>query len=375
MAIGGVQRGILATLARADRDRFDFHVLCTKKEGKWAADVRTLGVPLTFQKTLPPWDPYQILRLARVIRRIRPDLVHIHMAPMVIPVASACLLAGVRRYVIQWHSNYERFWNEQQNALLRAWERRLTLRAGAVLAVSRSAAQANAPIMGLAPEGVRVIPNGIERERFERAEPVDPRPQWGLQPGRPLVIHVARYLDSKRHEDFIEAAARVLGSWPQGPPPPAFMIVGSGAETYRRQYAELIARLDVTQDVILAGQCDDVPALLKSCQVGVLASENEGFGQVILEYLAAGLPVAAVAIPSVAELAPDGQAALLSPPRRPDLLAENIRRLLLEPGLGERLVAAGRAALDRYDWGAVARAYEAVYEMALSGKGRGDALG
>jgi len=50
MAIGGVQRGILATLARADRDRFDFHLLCTKKEGHWASQVRALGVPLSCQQ-------------------------------------------------------------------------------------------------------------------------------------------------------------------------------------------------------------------------------------------------------------------------------------------------------------------------------------
>jgi len=43
------------------------------------------------------------------------------MGPLVIPVASACRLAGIRRIVIHWHSNYERFWNEQQNALLRGW--------------------------------------------------------------------------------------------------------------------------------------------------------------------------------------------------------------------------------------------------------------
>src|SRR5262245_6880501 len=99
MSIGGVQRGILATLARADRERFDYAVLCTKKEGTWGARLREIGVPVYTQKTLPPWDPYQIWRLSRLIRRIAPDLIHIHMAPMVIPVAAAARLAGVRNFV------------------------------------------------------------------------------------------------------------------------------------------------------------------------------------------------------------------------------------------------------------------------------------
>src|SRR5262245_17188577 len=111
MAVGGVQRGILATLARADRDRFEYAVLCTKKEGKWAEDLRRMGVPVYLQKTLPPWSPFQILRLSRAIRKINPDLVHIHMSPLVIPVASASLLAGVRHFIIQHHNFYDRHWN------------------------------------------------------------------------------------------------------------------------------------------------------------------------------------------------------------------------------------------------------------------------
>jgi glycosyltransferase involved in cell wall biosynthesis len=366
MAIGGVQRGILATLARADRDRFDFHVVCTKKEGRWADDVRAMGIPLTCQKTLPPWDPYQIARLSRLLRRLRPDLVHIHMAPMVIPVASACRLAGIRRYIIQWHSNYERFWNEQQNALLRRWERWLTRRAGAVLAVSASSARANAALMGVPLESVRIVPNGIDLAAWRAAVPVDPRPGWGLPDDAPLVVQVARYLGTKRNEDFIEAAAIVLRHWPGDRPRPAFALIGSGADAFRRGYEDLIRRHGVGGNVILAGSRDDVPGLLKCCQMGVLTSENEGFGQVILEYLAAGLPVVATNIPSVAEMTRDGKAALLMPPRRPDLLAEGMRRLLLEQELGRELVEAGRQVLGRFDWGAAAAAYEEIYDSVLS---------
>ena len=85
MSIGGVQTLLLSTLQRADRDRFDYAVLCTKKEGVLADNVRALDIPLYVQKTLPAWDPYQIWRLSRLIRRIRPDLIHLHMAQMVYP--------------------------------------------------------------------------------------------------------------------------------------------------------------------------------------------------------------------------------------------------------------------------------------------------
>ena len=77
----------------------------------------------------------------------------------------------------------------------------------------------------------------------------------------------------------------------------------------------------------------------------------EGFGQVILEYLSAGLPVAATALPPVTELVRDGREALLSPPRHPEQLAANIERLLLDEALARRLVAAGRERLQLFRLG------------------------
>jgi glycosyltransferase involved in cell wall biosynthesis len=365
MAIGGVQRGLLATLARADHERFEYHVLCTKKEGHWAGDVRALGVPLHCRKTLPPWNPFQIWRLSRSIRAIAPDLVHIHMAPLVIPAASAAILAGVRHVVIQHHSDYTRLWTEQHNALLRFWERRLTRRADAIVAVSHAAAIANALALGFAADQVSVIPNGIELERFREAVPHDPRPEWGLAADRPLAVQVSRYLDSKRIEDFIGAAAHLLRDWPAASSRPAFAVIGGGADDYRRRYEALIQSHRLRGDVILAGSRNDVPALLKAAQVGVLASENEGFGQVVLEYAAAGLPVAAVELPSLkVMLAPERQA-LYSPPRRPDRLADNIRRLLLDPDFARQLVAQALPALDQFDWNHAVRAYESLYSSLL----------
>lgn len=364
MAVGGVQRGILATLARADREAFDYAVLCTKKPGTWAPRLRELGVPLVFQKTLPPWNPFQILRLARVIRRLAPSLVHIHMAPMVIPVATAARLAGVKRILIQHHNFYDRHW-AGQNALLRAWEWRLTRQAGAVVGVSESVTRLTRQTLGLPEAQTHTIYNGIESERFMQAEPRDPRPEWGLPPETPLVVHVARYLATKRIEDFIAAAALVLGRWPAGRPRPAFAVIGGGAEDYQRRYEEQIRALGVGERVILAGSRDDVPAILPTAQAGALASEMEGFGQVILEYLSAGLPVAATSLPPVMELVRHEREALLSPPRRPEQLAENIERLLLDAALAGRLVEAGRARLQLFDWGAAVRGYEALYRQLL----------
>lgn len=365
MAVGGVQRGVLATLARADRERFDYAVLCYKKEGTWGKHLREMDVPVYTQKTLPAWDPYQIWRLSRLIRRINPDLLHIQMAPTVIPVASAALLAGVKNYIVHYHNFYGNYWGPQ-NALLHKWEMALTRRAKAIVAVTQAVLEATSQATGLPRELYTVVYNGIEVERFKNAAPHDPRAEWGLAPGTPLVVHVARYLDIKRIEDFIEAGALVTRRWMgENGPRPAFVVIGGGAKSYEDIYRARIRELGVEKNVILAGSRDDVPGILQTAQVGALASEMEGFGQVILEYIAAGLPVAATTLAPVMELVRDGEEALLSPPRRPEALALNIEKLLTDRELAARLVHAGRQRLRLFDWGAAVRGYEAIYARVL----------
>ena len=371
MSIGGVQRGILATLTRADRERFDYAVLCTKKAGHWADQVRALDVALHVQKTLPPWDPYQIFRLSRVIRSIAPDLIHIHMAPMVLPVASAARLAGVRHLVIQHHNDYERHW-DALGGLLRRWEFSLTRRANAIIGVSGAVAQCTENRVGLTSGRVEAIPNGLECEQFMNAEPIDPRPEWCVAADAPLVVQVSRWLPTKRIEDFIEAAAIVRGRWPDlrpGEPLPVFIVIGGGASDLEESYRRLIHEMKLEDGVLLAGSRPDIPSLLPCVQVGALASEMEGFGQVILEYIAAGLPVAATNLDCIAEMVSDEKEALLSPPRRPEALAANIERLLLDRDLARRLVNQGRRRLVRYTWENAVRGYERIYSRVLGLEG------
>lgn len=367
MAIGGVQSVIRATLERADHQRFDYKVLCTKKAGSCARCIRDLGVDLYAQKTQPPWDPYQIWRLSRLIGRLKPDLVHVHMAPLVIPVVSACRLAGVRRCLIHHHSDYTQFW-AQQGYLMRRWENHLTRHADAIVGVSGAVAEATGRHLGIKPSRIRVIYNGIEAADYAPKGP-DPRERWGLPPQTPIVVQVSRFLETKRIEDFIEAAALVNEQWEPGTPRPAFVVIGGGPaglrEVYERRIADVKSRTPGIH-LWLDGGSHDVPGMLGWCQAGVLASENEGFGQVILEYIAAGLPVAAIDLPAIREIVSDGRQALLTPPRNPEALAQSILYLLNDRHFAGQLAQNARLRLGDFTWQHTIDAYEALYDEILS---------
>lgn len=367
MSIGGVQNSVLETLACADRRRFRFAVLCYKKAGNWAPQLKELGVPLHVQKALPVWDPYQIWRLSRVIRSIDPDLVHIYMAPSVIVGAMAARLAGVRRIVIHHNSLYdERHW-ALQNGLMNAWERSLTRRADALIVVSRSVEACTRAWLGGGAHPIDVVPDGVNFARFEHPPEHDLRAELGVAPARPIVGLVARYLEVKRIEDFIDAAAKV-GSGrggASGEAAPVFLVIGGGPDALGDPLKARAGGLADRADIRFLGGRNDLPSILPSFDIGVLCSEVEGCPNTILEYMAAGVPIAATSIPSIAELVRHDEHALLSPVRDPAALAASIVRLLDDRETARRLVENAKRHVRNYGWDRTEAAYERIYDRVL----------
>lgn len=372
MSIGGVQNGLLETLSRRDRSKYDYALLCYKKEGNWADRMRALDVPVYAQKALPTWDPYQIWRFSRVIARLRPTLVHAHMSPTVIPALTAARLAGVRHTIVHHHNDYAKYLWPELNPLLRGWEMRLTRRADAILAVSASVARATEAYMQLPRGSVEAIPNGIDFSRFDDAQRRDPREEWGLAPGTPLVVHVSRYLETKNVEDFIEAAALVNRRWTEPGPRPAFVVIGDGPGYLRERYEAKIKTVGGSREpkggprLWLEGSRHDLPAILPAADVGALASENEGCPNTILEYMAAGLPIAATDIEPITDILTHATHGLLSRVHEPQAMAVNIERLLKDRALARQLRTTSLEEVRRYDWQRAMRSIEAVYDRLLT---------
>ncbi len=113
---------------------------------------------------------------------------------------------------------------------------------------------------------------------------------------------------------------------------------------------------------------DLLPSYHASCEVFcATATGRESFGIVLVEAMAAGLPVVASDIPGYREVVRNEGEGLLIPPRNAGAVAGAVRRLLDDSDLAKRLGEAGRARARRYSWDAVAREVEAAYEEALSG--------
>jgi starch synthase (maltosyl-transferring) len=209
---------------------------------------------------------------------------------------------------------------------------------------------------------VLVIPNGVNYEKFANAAATDVSPM-GLRPNQPIIITVGRLEEQKGIVHLLHAAVDVLKHRPEC----QFLIVGEGCD--RNSLQALASDLRIDRSVLFAGPRSDVPGLLKAATVFVLPSLWEGMPNVVLEAMAAGLPVIATAVEGSREIIVHGDNGLLVSTANPSELAMAILRVLNEPKLASLLGAAAQHSVAKYftERNAIA-AYDQLYRQLLAGR-------
>jgi glycosyltransferase involved in cell wall biosynthesis len=205
-----------------------------------------------------------------------------------------------------------------------------------------------------------VIASGLTREHIERcsaARQSHPVPRIGI---------IGRIAPWKGQDVFLEAAALLLRSGVSA----RFRIVGAplfGEEAFEQQLRTLAATLGIEAQVEFLG-FGDVPEILRSLDILVHASKTpEPFGQVIIEGMAAELPVIATDGGGAREIIENGTTGVLVPMGDAEALARALARLLAEPDQARRLAAAGRDhVLENYTIERSARQSEALYAQLLA---------
>jgi glycosyltransferase involved in cell wall biosynthesis len=183
---------------------------------------------------------------------------------------------------------------------------------------------------------------GFELQRFDRLDPSWVRPRFGIPPGVPLVITVGRLAPEKRFDILLAAFAEAARDGPA-----RLLVVGGGPEA--RELRARTGRLGLKSRVVFSGplEHDRVLDCYAAADLFAFASPTETQGLVVVEAMAAGLPVAAVRAGGVPEVVGDGETGLLAD-ADPHALAAVIRRLLDDAALRRDLAERGRVAARAY---------------------------
>jgi glycosyltransferase involved in cell wall biosynthesis len=367
---GGTERHVLNLARHIDRSRFSPSLVTTAGGGALYpdfSDVLTVtvngdtGRGKRFRSS--PMEHFKTVQmLVGMFRDEAPDILHAYLpAPNVIgPIAAK--LAGVRRVVISKRtlSDYKAGF-----PLLRKVEPLGNLLADLIL-VNSDAVRSNV-------ERTESFWEGKFRKIYNGIGPVSPwtreqvklfRASQGIPPEAPAVLTVSNFYPYKGHEDLVEAMPGVVAARPDV----LFLLVGRDSGTLARTQ-ERVRVLELESNVRFLGDRTDVLDLVRSSDLFVHPSHEEGFSNAILEAMAGGLAVVACDVGGNPEAVKDGITGLLVPPRDPEKLSAAIHALLDDEAMRKRMGEEGRKrATEEFSLDRMVKEMEALYESVLERK-------
>jgi glycosyltransferase involved in cell wall biosynthesis len=286
--------------------------------------------------------------LSRLRRRFQFDLIDAHFA---YPDGLAAVLLGrVFRcpVVITLRGSIVRL---STYSLHRPQLRFALRKAARVIAVSQSLKEA-AIRLGIDPEKIRVIPNGVDTTRFYPRNREAARRQLRLPADRTILLSIGGLNEGKGHHRVVGLLPRLISAYPDL----LFVIVGGErpSDTVRPLINRLIERRGLADHVHLVGERphEEIPIWLASADLLCLATRSEGWANVLLEATACARPVVTTHVGGNPEVLPDESLGILVPPDDDHALEEAIRRALRSEWDTKAMVAHAAA----YSWDRAAAA-------------------
>lgn len=330
--MGGSQTHLLELL---NGFRREFRVsLATGEEGFLTEAARLLSietyiVPHLVQPLQPVNDLRAFGEVARLLRQLKPDLIHCHTSKAGIVGRAAAKAVGVpavfTAHTWSFADGTSRLWK-----LVGTPSERLAARYTAKIIAVSDSNRSLAIQQGVVPaDKVITVHNGIPDTSY-RARPGDA--------AIPRIVMVARFAPQKNQQLLLQALAKV-------DTPFHLTFVGDGPT--RAAAEQMAAELGLGQRVEFLGLRKDTEQILAASHIFVLSTNWEGFPITILEAMRAGLPVIATDVDGVREAVRHGQTGDLVPRGECQPLAESLAKLLRDSSLRARLGAAGRSLYDR----------------------------
>ena len=355
---GGAERMLSRLVRRTDRARFRSVVVSITDAGTLGPSLGKAGIEvmsLEMRRGMP--DPYSLLRLARILRELNPDILQTWLYHADFFGLMAKRLANVPHLV--WNLRCSDMALSPAAAGVRRILSWCSAVPDAVFVNSRAGLSFHERI-GYRPRRWEYVPNGFDTVEFspDAAARERLRSELGI-PAEAIVIGLpARYHPMKDHGTFLKAAAAIAAARPEV----CFLLVGPGTEPTNSALAKAIAGVGLADRTRLLGERSDMPAVYAALDIATLSSAwGEGFPNVLGEAMACGVPCAATDGGDVRELL--GDAGLVVPRCDPEALAGAWQALIAIGAEGRRSRGSeARARIVRdYELGVIAARYEALY--------------
>jgi glycosyltransferase involved in cell wall biosynthesis len=354
---GGVPEAALNLCAHLPRDRYAPEIFVLK-DGPSESDLRgrfaAIDVPVTIAcRSDGKIDT--VAELADWLDRAGFDILHTHSyrPNLYGRMAGALCRPSGLRIVSHYHNQYDDKWPEGSSSLL--LERRLARVTDRFIAVSDAVRDHVAKAVALPAARVSVIANGITADKVRNVDRTTARRCLGLANGELAIGLIGRVCAQKGQEDLVEAALLLRHCLPDA----VFLMIGAVEDTVlHNRLTSRIAAEGVADRVRFCGHMADIAPAYAGLDLLVAPSRWEGFGLMLVEAMAAGLPIIATDAGAIAEVT--GGAAELVPVSDPKALATAIAGF--DRDARAQAVRNGLVRARRFDWSMAAADLARLYD-------------
>ncbi len=333
LKIGGAERVIANIATGLNKQNFDMGAWCITRGGEIADELNEKGIKVKVLGIISYYNPLNILKLARLLKNAKPDIVHTHGYFASVIGRIAAKIAGILILINHVHSTY---WDYRKRHIL--MEKFLSIFTHKIICCSKAVEDFVRDYERIKPSKTVVIYNGVDEGNFSTFKNgSSAKAQLGVDSGVSLVGTVSSLAPHKGHKYLIQAAPMILDIFPST----KFLIVGDGI--LREKLEEQVKNLNLISNVIFTGTRKNIPDLLSAMDIFVLPScSREGLGISIIEAMAAEKPVVATDIGGIPDVVKNGETGLLVLPRNSEALAQAIIELLRNPKKANTMGKKGR---------------------------------
>ena len=334
-AAGGVER-YLETLFKYSKDQVENILVCSQnydyKKFKTLADR---VIVLRMAHDIEPSSDIKVERtLRKIIKQLKPDIVYAHSSKAGAFARIADL--GLNNKVI--YNPHGWAFNMQQSAKKKEmykWVEKISAHfCDKIVCISDAERESALREKICKPSKLQVIYNGIDLEEIEKAASMS-KAQLGIPEDTFVVGMVGRLSKQKAPDTFVKAAKLIKEKIPNA----FFLMVGDGE--LRGQIEGLINQYDLGSSFLITGWVDNPTAYMKIMDIGMLLSRWEGFGLVLPEYMACGVPIVATNVDAIPNIIKDGVNGMLVNKDDYDDAANKIWKLYMDINRREKIIRSG----------------------------------
>lgn len=343
--IGGAERHLLILLTMLRAREIDAQLVLLVEPNnlmtEMVAEAEKRCIPVQRVLIRRDMDTGVVFCLRRILRGLKPDVVHTHLIHADLFGLTAAKLAGVKTVLTGRHNDDDFRYRRPVRMLNKSLWRGFS----GGIAISEAIRKFTIAIEGAPPHKVRVVAYGFDYTAPDPTELAEARRKLrhflGVPEDTVLLGMACRLVEQKGVTYALQAFGRIAEKFPE-----ARLVIAGEGDLHTTLENEAV-RLGIAGRTHFLGWQGDVPGLLAGMDIFLMPSLWEGFGLVLLEAMSKRLPVIASSVSAIPEVVAHGESGLLVPPKDVNALAEAIRILLADRDLRAYMGMNGEDRLDR----------------------------